>query len=70
MKLGKKFRVIKTDTYALNPSKNKVAKPKIFLPVLRTLVAPILPEPIFLISFLRKIFVRTKPKGIEPNTYE
>jgi hypothetical protein len=52
------------------PSKVSVARPKIFLPVRKTLVAPIFPEPTSLISFLRKIFVRTKPKGIEPNIYE
>ena len=56
--------------YAFNPSSRSVSAPKNLLPVLRTFVAPILPEPIFLISFLRKIFASTKPKGIDPNMYE
>ena len=35
-------------------------------PVLSTFVAPIFPEPIFLISFFKKILAKIKPKGIEP----
>ena len=62
--------VIRTEIYAFNPSNKSVAAPRAFLPVLKTLVAPILPEPISLISFLRKIFVSTRPKGTEPNMYE
>jgi len=52
--------------YPFNPSNNKVKVPKDFFPVLRTFVAPIFPDPISLRSLLRKIFVRIKPKGIEP----
>ena len=40
-----------------------------FLPVLRTLVAPIFPEPTFLTSFFKKSFVINKPNGIEPSKY-
>ena len=44
----------------------KVRTPKDFLPVLSTFVVPILPEPIFLISLPKNIFVIIKPKGIDP----
>ena len=37
-----------------------------FLPVLSTLVAPMFPDPTFLISILIKNFDINKPKGIEP----
>ena len=40
------------------------------LPVLSTFVAPILPEPIFLISWPPKNLVKINPKGIEPLKYE
>ena len=40
---------------------------KAILPVLRALVAPMLPEPISLISFFKKTLVSIKPKGIDPN---
>ena len=43
---------------------------KEFYPVLKTLVVPIFPEPIFLMSFFKKILVIIKPKGIEPKKYE
>ena len=51
-------------------SNNKVDAANNFFPVLKTLVAPILPEPISLISFFKKILVNKKPKGIDPNKYE
>jgi hypothetical protein len=35
-------------------------------PVLKTFVAPILPDPIFLISPYPEIFTIIRPKGIEP----
>jgi hypothetical protein len=53
-------------TTAFVISKNKVAYPINLLPVLRALVAPIFPEPMFLISFFKKILVKIKPNGIEP----
>ena len=53
-------------TIAFIISKNKVAKPISLLPVLKALVAPILPDPIFLISFFKKNFVNKKPNGIDP----
>ena len=43
---------------------------KNLLPVLRTFVAPIFPEPIFLISIPPKIFAKISPHGIEPDKYE
>ena len=45
---------------------NKVKYPIILFPVLKTLVAPMLPEPISLISLFKKIFVKIKPKGTDP----
>ena len=45
-------------------------KAKTLLPVLSTFVAPILPEPIFLISWPPKNLVKINPKGIEPLKYE
>ena len=33
-------------------------------------MAPILPDPVSLMSFFKKIFVNKKPKGIEPNKYD
>ena len=67
---GKYLVAIITGTYPLSISKNKVKNAKILFPDLRTFVAPIFPEPIFLISFLLNIFVNIKPKGIEPLIYE
>ena len=53
-------------TTAFKTSKDNVPYPINLLPVLKAFVAPILPDPIFLISFFKKIFVRIKPKGIDP----
>ena len=58
---------MKIDIYPLSISRIKVAAAKDFFPVLNTFVVPILPEPIFLISFPRKNFVIISPKGIDPN---
>ena len=58
------------ETYPLKLSRINVAPPRDLLPVLRTLVAPMFPEPILRISFFRKIFVIKRPKGIEPIIYE
>ena len=49
---------------------NNVSKANNLLPVLNTFVAPIFPEPIFLMSPFLKIFVKINPKGIDPNKYE
>ena len=57
----------------MNPfeiSRRRVKRAKNLLPVLRTLVAPILPEPTFLTSTFIKIFVNIRPNGIEPIKYE
>ena len=48
----------------------KVRKARLLLPVLSTFVAPILPDPIHLTSWPAKIFVKIKPKGIDPHKYE
>ena len=44
----------------------KAVIPIFLFPVLKTLVAPMFPEPSSLISFFKKIFVNIKPKGIDP----
>ena len=43
---------------------------KYLLPDRKTFVAPILPDPIFLISFPLKNLVIINPKGIEPLKYD
>ena len=48
----------------------KVPYPIYLFPVLKAFVAPILPDPTSLISFLRIIFVRIKPNGIDPIKYD
>ncbi len=59
-----------TGTYPLKISNIRVAAAKYLLPVLRTFVAPILPEPIFLTSWPPMNLVKINPKGIEPLKYE
>ena len=44
----------------------KVLYPTNLFPVLKAFVAPMLPEPISLISFFKKILVKIKPNGIDP----
>ena len=51
-------------------SNSKVVYPIFLLPVRNTFVAPILPEPIFRMSFFKKNLVKRKPKGIDPIRYE
>ena len=51
------------------PSRISVSRAIFLLPVLRTLVAPILPLPTFLISPNPDNLVKIKPKGIDPNKY-
>ena len=67
---GKYCLVIITAIYPFNISRIRVERAKYLFPVLRTLVAPMFPEPIFLISWLLKILVKIKPKGIDPQRYE
>ena len=55
---------------AFKISKAKVEYPINLLPVLRAFVAPIFPDPMFLISFFKIIFVNKKPNGIDPNKYD
>lgn len=52
---------------ALKMSNSMVKRAKVLLPVRKTLVAPILPEPILRISPYPAMRVTNKPKGIEPN---
>ena len=59
-----------TGVIAFSISKINVAYPTTLLPALSTFVAPIFPEPIFLISTPLKIFVKISPNGIEPDKYE
>ena len=56
--------------YPFIESNISVVKAKYLFPVLKTFVAPIFPDPIFLISCPLKNFVIIKPKGIEPHKYE
>ena len=56
-------KVIKVNRGKMN---HKIKTARDFFPVLKTLVAPILPEPISLISFFKNIFVIINPNGIEP----
>ena len=56
--------------YPFEMSSKSVITAKDVFPVLRTFVAPILPEPIFLISILLKTLERRRPRGIEPHMYE
>ena len=50
----------------LPPSRMSVSKAIFLLPVLKTLVAPIFPLPIFLMSPNPDNLVKIKPKGIAP----
>ena len=59
-----------TGIIAFEISNISVANPITLFPPLNTFVAPILPDPISLISFFKKILVNKKPKGIDPNKYE
>ena len=59
--------VTRTGIIPFDISKNKVRPAIILFPVLKTFVAPIFFEPIFLKSLFKKIFVSIKPNGIEPN---
>ena len=59
--------VKKIDRVPLRPSRRRVRAAINLLPVLKTLVAPMFPDPIFLTSPKPANFVRTKPNGIEPN---
>tara|TARA_Y100001936_G_C15847497_1_gene545398 strand:+ start:387 stop:737 length:351 start_codon:yes stop_codon:yes gene_type:complete len=50
----------------LEMSNNKTIRAKTLFPVLKTFVAPILPDPIFLISPNPNNLVKIKAKGIDP----
>ena len=58
--------IIKSKITALHISRAKVLYPINLLPVLKAFVAPMLPYPIFRISFFKNIFVNKKPNGIDP----
>ena len=55
------------EKYPFSKSSIRVVRARDFFPVLKTFVVPILPDPISLISFFKKIFVKSNPKGIDPN---
>jgi len=59
-----------TGVTAFSISRIKVAYPTDLFPVLKTFVAPMLPDPIFLMSFFKKTLVNKKPNGIDPIKYE
>ena len=67
---GKNCLVIITAIYPLRISRIRVEKAKYLFPALRTLVAPIFPDPTSLISLPLKVLVKIKPKGIDPHKYE
>ena len=67
---GKNCLVIITAIYPLRISRIRVAMAKYLFPVLRTLVAPMFPDPTSLISLPLKALVKIKPKGIDPQKYE
>ena len=67
---GKYADVYLTERYPFPMSNIKVNKAMVLLPVLKTFVAPIFPEPIFLTSFFRKSLVKIKPNGMEPMKYD
>tara|TARA_B100000212_G_scaffold240347_1_gene183073 strand:+ start:307 stop:465 length:159 start_codon:yes stop_codon:yes gene_type:complete len=50
----------------LNESNSKVINASFFDPDLKTFVAPILPEPSFVMSILPKYLLKIYPLGIEP----
>ena len=52
-------------TNALRTGNKLIGYSTLVLDILKA-VAPIFPEPISLISFFKKIFVKMKPNGIEP----
>ena len=63
---GKYCLVIIMTTYPFKTSRVRVIAAKYLFPVLKTLVAPIFPDPIFLISPWPNILVINKPKGTDP----
>ena len=67
---GRNCCVMITGIYPFKISNIRVIAAKYLFPVLRTFVAPILPEPIFLISLSLKNLVKINPEGIEPLKYE
>ena len=67
---GKYFKEIITGIYPFNVSNKRVIAANNLFPVLNTFVAPIFPEPIFLISFFINNLVKISPNGIDPQKYE
>jgi len=58
--------IIKTGKNPFKVSKTNVKRAKPLLPERKTLVVPILPEPISLMSLFLKYLVNKKPKGTDP----
>jgi len=67
IRFSKKINVMSIEKYPFNKSSTRVATARDFFPVLKTFVVPIFPDPISLISFFKKIFVKTNPKRYSKN---
>ena len=65
-----KFVIKNTGKNPFNISSKRVHIAKYFFPVLNTLVAPMLPDPISLTSCFINTFVIIKPKGTDPHRYD
>ena len=62
--------IISNGITVFKKSNNNVVYPINLFPVRKTFVAPVLPEPISLISCFKNIFVNKNPNGIEPIVYD
>ena len=69
IKFSKKINVMTTEKYPFNKSSARVATARDFFPVLKTLVAPIFPDPTERISPRPENFTRSNPKGMDPIRY-
>ena len=57
------------EKYPFIKSSMRVPAARDFFPVLKTFVVPIFPDPIFLISFFKNIFVKINLQGMILMTY-
>ena len=55
-----------TGMYPFKTSSSKVRNARNLFPVLRTFVAPMFPDPIFLMSFFFKSLININPNGTDP----
>ena len=65
---GAKWATVKTATVPFRRSRRRVSAAKSLRPVRKTLVAPILPEPMARKSMVPADRVKTRPNGIAPQT--